>query len=151
MKYLERIYNILFRIRRKCWRNKRIKLYNCLIWLPQKMSFVIRFMEVYNVQRRHPHSCSVSSGQTVPEHTLGRTYTKVRVAIQSTTPLEHLLGHHCTRQWAYHRGQNPRVPVLRRSTSIPATAHNTLSPWDTGGMVESWLHSGLWKTVPKPS
>lgn len=85
MKYLERIYNILFRIRRKCWRNKRIKLYNCLIWLPQKMSFFIRFMEVYNVQRRHPHSCSVSSGQTVPEHTLGRTYTKVRVAIQSYT------------------------------------------------------------------
>lgn len=71
-------------------------------------------------------SCSVSSGQTVPEPHFGKDiYKEIRVAIQSTTPLEHLLGHHCTRQWAYHRGpEYPESLFSRHSTSIPATAHN---------------------------
>lgn len=88
-------------------------------------------MEVYNVQRRHPHSCSVSSGQTVPEHTLGRTYTKVRVAIQSTTPLEHLLGHHCTQAMSLPQRTESPSPCSQTFHFYPSHC-NTHSPWDTG-------------------
>lgn len=40
-------------------------------------------MEVWNVERRCPHPCSIWSSQMVPEHTLKRTYANVSVAIHS--------------------------------------------------------------------
>lgn len=103
--FKERIYNIFFKIRRKSWRNKRIKLYNCLIRLPKKCHFWSDSWK-YIMYKEGIHIPALYLVVRWSLSTLweGHTQKCMWPFIQSTTPLEHLLGHHCTRHWAYHRG-----------------------------------------------